>query len=175
MLRSFSAFLVLVLAATNAPWLLDPAFRLPCLFDRILFVPPPDSPARATTIRNFLNERLEAYGDDCEALLLVAQSGAAPTVARRGTAFSSEEFAKATAGLTAFYMSRQWLCAFAGKPRDKHLWDHATTRSASSTKGAMRSRSRPWQSSPPWFPAGWRLRLPSDWWRPQTLTGCRGG
>ena len=60
----------------------------------------PDSPARATTIRNFLNERLEAYGDDCEALLLVAQSGAAPTVARRGTAFSSEEFAKATAGLT---------------------------------------------------------------------------
>lgn len=30
-----------------------------------------------------------------------------------------------TAALTAFYMSRQWLVAFAGKPRDKHLWDHA--------------------------------------------------
>lgn len=31
----------------------------------------------------------------------------------------------ATAALTAFYMSRQWLCAFAGKPRDQHLWEHA--------------------------------------------------
>ncbi|MBK8801257.1 MAG: NADH-quinone oxidoreductase subunit L [Fibrobacteres bacterium] len=31
----------------------------------------------------------------------------------------------ATAALTAFYMSRQWLVAFLGKPRDKHLWDHA--------------------------------------------------
>jgi NADH-quinone oxidoreductase subunit L len=30
-----------------------------------------------------------------------------------------------TAALTAFYMSRQWLCAFAGKPRDHHLWEHA--------------------------------------------------
>jgi NADH-quinone oxidoreductase subunit L len=30
-----------------------------------------------------------------------------------------------TAGITAFYMSRQWLSAFAGKPRDHHLWEHA--------------------------------------------------
>jgi len=30
-----------------------------------------------------------------------------------------------TAALTAFYMGRQWLCAFAGKPRDLHLWEHA--------------------------------------------------
>lgn len=30
-----------------------------------------------------------------------------------------------TAALTAFYMGRQWLCAFAGKPRDIHLWEHA--------------------------------------------------
>ena len=35
---------VLVLAATNAPWHLDPAFRRPGRFDRILFVPPPDAP-----------------------------------------------------------------------------------------------------------------------------------
>ncbi len=59
----------------------------------------PESSARET-IRKFLNERLDAYGDDCEALLLVAQSGAAPTVARRGTAFSTEDFARVTAGLT---------------------------------------------------------------------------
>jgi transitional endoplasmic reticulum ATPase len=42
---------VLVLAATNAPWHLDPAFRRPGRFDRILFVPPPDAPARAGILR----------------------------------------------------------------------------------------------------------------------------
>ncbi|MBI3969003.1 MAG: AAA family ATPase [Chloroflexi bacterium] len=42
---------VLVLAATNAPWHLDPAFRRPGRFDRILFVPPPDVPARASILR----------------------------------------------------------------------------------------------------------------------------
>ena len=36
---------VLILAATNAPWHVDPAFRRPGRFDRILFVPPPDQPA----------------------------------------------------------------------------------------------------------------------------------
>lgn len=30
-----------------------------------------------------------------------------------------------TAGLTAFYMSRQWILAFLGKSRDSHLADHA--------------------------------------------------
>lgn len=38
---------VLVLAATNAPWHVDPAFRRPGRFDQVLFVPPPDAPARA--------------------------------------------------------------------------------------------------------------------------------
>lgn len=38
---------VLVLAATNAPWHLDSAFRRPGRFDRIIFVPPPDGPAHA--------------------------------------------------------------------------------------------------------------------------------
>jgi AAA+ superfamily predicted ATPase len=42
---------VLVLAATNAPWHLDAAFRRPGRFDRILFVPPPDAPARASILR----------------------------------------------------------------------------------------------------------------------------
>ena len=37
---------ILVLAATNAPWHLDGAFRRPGRFDRILFVPPPDEVAR---------------------------------------------------------------------------------------------------------------------------------
>jgi SpoVK/Ycf46/Vps4 family AAA+-type ATPase len=42
---------VLVLAATNAPWHLDTAFRRPGRFDRILFVPPPDAEARAAILR----------------------------------------------------------------------------------------------------------------------------
>ncbi|MCI5081350.1 MAG: AAA family ATPase [Saprospiraceae bacterium] len=37
---------VLILAATNAPWHLDPAFRRPGRFDRIIFIPPPDESAR---------------------------------------------------------------------------------------------------------------------------------
>ncbi|MDR0901146.1 MAG: AAA family ATPase, partial [Opitutaceae bacterium] len=42
---------VLILAATNTPWHLDPAFRRPGRFDRILFVPPPDATARASILR----------------------------------------------------------------------------------------------------------------------------
>lgn len=39
---------ILVLGATNAPWHLDPAFRRPGRFDRIIFVSPPDLEARKT-------------------------------------------------------------------------------------------------------------------------------
>jgi ATP-dependent 26S proteasome regulatory subunit len=42
---------VLILAATNAPWHLDSAFRRPGRFDRIVFVPPPDAAARAAILR----------------------------------------------------------------------------------------------------------------------------
>jgi len=41
---------VLVLAATNAPWHLDAAFRRPGRFDRIIFVPPPDQPSRESIL-----------------------------------------------------------------------------------------------------------------------------
>lgn len=37
---------LLILAATNAPWALDPAFRRPGRFDRIIFIPPPDLTSR---------------------------------------------------------------------------------------------------------------------------------
>ena len=37
---------VLILAATNAPWHVDSAFRRPGRFDRVIFVPPPDASAR---------------------------------------------------------------------------------------------------------------------------------
>jgi len=41
---------ILVLGATNAPWHLDAAFRRPGRFDRIIFVPPPDEPAREAIV-----------------------------------------------------------------------------------------------------------------------------
>jgi SpoVK/Ycf46/Vps4 family AAA+-type ATPase len=45
---------VLILAATNAPWHMDSAFRRPGRFDRVLFVPPPDAPARVEILRILL-------------------------------------------------------------------------------------------------------------------------
>ncbi len=42
---------VLVLGATNSPWHLDPAFRRPGRFDRIIFVPPPDDTARESIFK----------------------------------------------------------------------------------------------------------------------------
>ncbi|MEZ4731632.1 MAG: AAA family ATPase [Caldilineaceae bacterium] len=48
---------ILILAATNAPWHLDSAFRRPGRFDRIVFVPPPDAPARAEILRILLRDK----------------------------------------------------------------------------------------------------------------------
>ena len=48
---------LLVLAATNAPWHLDSAFRRPGRFDRLLFVPPPDEAARAAILEVLLRDK----------------------------------------------------------------------------------------------------------------------
>jgi AAA+ superfamily predicted ATPase len=48
---------LLILGATNAPWHLDPAFRRPGRFDRILFVPPPDEPARRAIIEVMVKDK----------------------------------------------------------------------------------------------------------------------
>jgi transitional endoplasmic reticulum ATPase len=45
---------VLVVAATNAPWQVDSAFRRPGRFDRLVFVPPPDEVARTQILRVLL-------------------------------------------------------------------------------------------------------------------------
>jgi SpoVK/Ycf46/Vps4 family AAA+-type ATPase len=55
---------VLVLAATNAPWHLDSAFRRPGRFDRMLFVPPPDADARAAIFAICLKGRPAEEGLD---------------------------------------------------------------------------------------------------------------
>ena len=48
---------VLILAATNAPWHLDSAFRRPGRFDRIIFVPPPDQGARSAILEIMLKDK----------------------------------------------------------------------------------------------------------------------
>ncbi|MDO1451908.1 AAA family ATPase [Rhodocytophaga aerolata] len=77
---------ILILGATNAPWHLDPAFRRPGRFDRIIFVPPPDEGARESILQiklknkpvdaidyHLLAKKLEHYsGADIEALLDIA-------------------------------------------------------------------------------------------------------
>jgi SpoVK/Ycf46/Vps4 family AAA+-type ATPase len=65
---------VLVLAATNLPWAVDPAFRRAGRFDRVLFVPPPDQPARLGILLSLLQGRPVAPGLDLRPFA-VATSG----------------------------------------------------------------------------------------------------
>ena len=48
---------VLIIGATNTPWNLDPAFRRPGRFDRIVFVSPPDTTTRESILRLKLNNK----------------------------------------------------------------------------------------------------------------------
>lgn len=48
---------VLIMGATNVPWAVDPAFRRPGRFDRVMFVPPPDRAAREVILEALLKER----------------------------------------------------------------------------------------------------------------------
>ena len=59
---------VLILAATNVPWAVDPAFRRPGRFDRVLFVPPPDRAARSSILKILLGGRPVASNIDVDAL-----------------------------------------------------------------------------------------------------------
>ncbi|WP_378176604.1 AAA family ATPase [Aquimarina sp. SS2-1] len=48
---------ILVLGATNTPWHLDPAFRRPGRFDRIIFVAPPDITAKTAIYEIMLKDK----------------------------------------------------------------------------------------------------------------------
>lgn len=77
---------VLIIGATNTPWNLDPAFRRPGRFDRIIFVPPPDQNGRASILQlklqqkpvaeidvPLLAKRMEHYsGADIDAVIDIA-------------------------------------------------------------------------------------------------------
>jgi len=59
---------VLILAATNVPWALDPAFKRPGRFDRVLFVPPPDHMARESILKILLQTKPTASDIDLDYL-----------------------------------------------------------------------------------------------------------
>jgi len=63
---------LLILAATNAPWHVDPAFRRPGRFDRVLFIPPPDEPARREILEILLR------GKPCETIDYAAVAAKTP-------------------------------------------------------------------------------------------------
>lgn len=48
---------VLLLGSTNVPWAVDPAFRRPGRFDRVVFIPPPDEAARTAILEILLAGR----------------------------------------------------------------------------------------------------------------------
>lgn len=89
---------VLILAATNAPWHLDPAFRRPGRFDRIIFVPPPDEPGRAAILEIHLKNKPAGQidfaklaqktngfsGADLEAIIDIAIEGKLEESMRKG-------------------------------------------------------------------------------------------
>lgn len=54
---------ILIIGATNTPWNLDPAFRRPGRFDRIVFVPPPDVITRESILKLKLNNKPTAKID----------------------------------------------------------------------------------------------------------------
>ncbi|MGC4013536.1 MAG: AAA family ATPase [Luteolibacter sp.] len=90
---------VLVLGATNAPWHVDGAFLRPGRFDRVVFVPPPDTGARAEIIRihakgkplvdfdaEDLAKRTEGFsGADLKAVFDLATEGALTEAMRKGS------------------------------------------------------------------------------------------
>ncbi len=113
---------VLILAATNAPWHLDSAFRRPGRFDRILFVPPPDAPARASILRllcqgkpvtdidfDYLAKKTEHFsGADLKAVLDVAIEAKLRDAMKAGVPqpLSTKDFTNALSKVKA--STREW-------------------------------------------------------------------
>jgi transitional endoplasmic reticulum ATPase len=113
---------VLVLAATNAPWHLDSAFRRPGRFDRIIFVPPPDAAARAAILR------LQTRGKPVEEIDY-------ELVARKADAFSGADL-KAVVDVAVEKKLQEALKAGAPKP--------LTTKDFLAAAGSLRATTKEW-------------------------------
>ena len=116
---------LLILAATNAPWHVDAAFRRPGRFDRILFVPPPDLPARAAILRAMLRGKPVQDVDH-------------DAVAKKCDAFSGADL-KAVVDLTIENKLREAMKAGVPKP--------ITTKDLTSAAGSVKPSTREWFST----------------------------
>lgn len=113
---------VLILAATNAPWHIDTAFRRPGRFDRILFVPPPDAVARAKILQllcrgkpideidyTFLSKKTEGFsGADLQAVVDKAVEKKLQDAIKVGTPKPLTTKDLANAAATIKPSSREW-------------------------------------------------------------------
>lgn len=113
---------VLILAATNAPWHLDSAFRRPGRFDRIIFVPPPDAGARSGILQlqardkpvedidfKHLAKKTEGFsGADLKAVMDVAIEAKLKEAMKAGipTPLRTKDLAKAAGSLKP--TTREW-------------------------------------------------------------------
>lgn len=93
---------ILILGATNTPWYLDTAFRRPGRFDRVIFVSPPDVPAREEILTLLLNDKptenidiksivkiTEGYsGADLKAVVDIAVEAKLPESLKQGKVIS---------------------------------------------------------------------------------------
>ncbi len=59
---------MLLMGATNVPWAIDPAFRRPGRFERVMFIPPPDREARAAILAIHISGRPHESGIDMSSL-----------------------------------------------------------------------------------------------------------
>ena len=113
---------VLVLAATNAPWHLDPAFRRPGRFDRVLFVPPPDAAARAAILR------LQCKGKPMEEIDF-------ESVAKKADAFSGADL-KATVDVAVERKLQEAMKTGVPKP--------LTTKDLAGAAGTLKPTTKEW-------------------------------
>jgi SpoVK/Ycf46/Vps4 family AAA+-type ATPase len=113
---------VLILAATNAPWHLDSAFRRPGRFDRVLFVPPPDAAARAAILR------LQCKGKPMEEIDFDA-------VAKKADAFSGADL-KATVDVAVERKLQEAMKTGIPKP--------LTTRDLAAATGNLKPTTKEW-------------------------------
>jgi transitional endoplasmic reticulum ATPase len=114
---------ILILGATNAPWHLDPAFRRPGRFDRVIFVPPPDEAAREAIVQIVARDkpvkRLDAKaiarrtkdfsGADLSSLFDIATERALSRAMKEGrlVPLSTEDLLHASKSMTP--STRAWL------------------------------------------------------------------
>jgi AAA+ superfamily predicted ATPase len=113
---------VLMLAATNAPWHVDPAFRRPGRFDSIIFVPPPDAPAREAILRIRLKGKPVDEIDHTQIAAAIAGFSGADLKALVDSAIESKLREAMKTGIPAPLVTKDLAAAAARLKPSTHEW-----------------------------------------------------